>query len=123
MSGVEATELLFSYGTLQLEAVQLATFGRRLTGTPDVLSGFAIAELIVDDPDVIAISGTSRHTLAKYTGRDADTIAGTVFAVTAGEVRSADAYEVDPCRRLPVVLQSGRRAWVYVDGRHPAPER
>jgi hypothetical protein len=30
------TELLFSYGTLQLEAVQLSTFGRTLVGTPDV---------------------------------------------------------------------------------------
>jgi len=27
---------LFSYGTLQLEAVQLSTFGRTLVGTPDV---------------------------------------------------------------------------------------
>ena len=30
------TELLFSYGTTQLEAVQLSTFGRTLMGTPDV---------------------------------------------------------------------------------------
>jgi len=27
-------ELLFSYGTLQLEAVQMATFGRRTTPWP-----------------------------------------------------------------------------------------
>ena len=27
---------MFSYGTLQLEAVQLSTFGRTLVGTPDV---------------------------------------------------------------------------------------
>ena len=33
----EATELLFSYGTLQLESVQLSTFGRALTGTADAL--------------------------------------------------------------------------------------
>src|SRR4029077_20668377 len=30
-------ELLFAYGTLQLEAVQMATFGRRLTGRGDAL--------------------------------------------------------------------------------------
>jgi hypothetical protein len=30
---------VFSYGTLQLEAVQLATFGRKLVGTADVLRG------------------------------------------------------------------------------------
>ena len=34
------TQLLFSYGTLQLEAVQLATFGRKLAGTADGLPGF-----------------------------------------------------------------------------------
>jgi hypothetical protein len=43
------TELLFSYGTLQLEAVQMATFGRRLAGTPDVLPGFVTTLLEIDE--------------------------------------------------------------------------
>ena len=116
-----ADERLFSYGTLQLEAVQLATFGRRLTGTPDALSGFEIADLIIEDPAVIAISGKSRHTIARFSDRASDTIAGMVFAVTAEEIHRADEYEVAPCRRLEVVLQSGTRAWVYVDGRHAPP--
>jgi hypothetical protein len=111
-------ELLFSYGTLQLEAVQMATFGRRLTGTPDVLSGFAVAELIIEDQTVIAISGKKHHTIARFTGRASDTIAGMVFAVTPEEMQGADTYEVAPCQRVAVVLQSGARAWVYVDGRH-----
>lgn len=33
-------ELLFSYGTLQQKAVQLATFGRELSGTKEVLVGY-----------------------------------------------------------------------------------
>ena len=48
------TELVFSYGTLQLEAVQLATFGRKLVGTADVLPGFAQSMMKIDDPDVVA---------------------------------------------------------------------
>jgi len=32
--------LLFSYGTLQDEPVQRATFGRKLEGSADGLSGF-----------------------------------------------------------------------------------
>ena len=32
--------LLFSYGTLQQQNVQLATFGRLLKGSPDSLVGF-----------------------------------------------------------------------------------
>ena len=33
------TEFLFSYGTLQLEAVQMTVIGRQLIGTRDVLPG------------------------------------------------------------------------------------
>ena len=33
-------ERLFSYGTLQQDGVQLATFGRLLKGAADVLVGF-----------------------------------------------------------------------------------
>jgi len=116
-----ATQSLFSYGTLQLEAVQVATFGRRLTGTPDVLPGFEVTALVMEDARVIAISGKAHHTIARFTGRTSDTISGTVYAVTADEIKHADEYEVAPCRRVAVVLQSGQRAWVYVDGRHPPP--
>ena len=115
------TESLFTYGTLQLEAVQMATFGRLLSGTPDALVGFEVAPLVIEDAAVIAISGKAQHTIARHTGRDADTIPGMVYAVSLAEIESADAYEVAPCRRVSVVLGSGRRAWVYVDGRHAPP--
>ena len=112
------TEFLFSYGTLQLEAVQMATFGRLLTGTRDVLPGFEETSLEIEDQAVISISGKARHTIAKFTGRTSDTISGVVYAVTPEEIQSADKYEVAPCQRVPVVLQSGIRAWVYVDARY-----
>jgi hypothetical protein len=115
------TEFLFSYGTLQLEAVQLATFGRQLTGESDVLTGFEETLLVIEDPSVISISGKTHHTIAKFTGRASDTISGTAYAVTPEEIQSADKYEVVPCQRVSVVLQSGTRAWVYVDGRHAPP--
>ena len=115
-----SSELLFSYGTLQLDSVQQATFGRLLTGTPDVLAGFALRPLPIEDEYVIAVSGKSEHTIAAFTGRDSDEVPGTVFEVSLDELHRADEYEVEPCRRIPVVLQSGRRAWVYVDGRNVA---
>src|SRR5436190_9778778 len=111
------TELLFSYGTLQLEAVQMATFGRRLAGTSDVLRGFEVVPLKIEDETVIAISGKTHHTMATFTGRASDMISGTVFAVTADEIQNADKYEVVAVKRVAVVLQSGVRAWVYVDAR------
>jgi hypothetical protein len=114
-------ERLFSYGTLQLEAVQMATFGRRLTGPRDALPGFELVSLQIEDPAVVAISGKAQHTMAKFTGRASDVVSGTVFAVTRQEVLNADGYEVPAVKRVAVVLQSGTRAWAYVDARHAPP--
>jgi RimJ/RimL family protein N-acetyltransferase len=112
------SESLFAYGTLQLETVQLATFGRRLAGARDALTGFELVPLAIDDPSVVAISGKAQHTMAKFTGRQSDVIPGTVFSVSEDEIRSADRYEVAAVKRVMVALQSGVRAWVYVDARH-----
>ena len=112
------TEFLFSYGTLQLEAVQMAIFGRRLTGKRDVLPGFEETLLVIEDQAIISISGKTHHTIAKFTGRTSDAISGTVYAVIPDEIQSADKYEVAACQRVAVVLQSGIRAWVYVDARY-----
>jgi hypothetical protein len=120
---VKRTQHLFSYGTLQLEAVQMATFGRRLTGTSDALRGYAVVPLQIDDPNVVAISGKAQHTMARFTGHDSDVISGMLFEVTADEIRDADRYEVPAVKRIEVVLQSGRRGWVYVDARDSAPAR
>ena len=117
----DRTEFLFSYGTLQLEAVQMATFGRLLTGERDVLPGFAEALVEIEDEATVSLSGKKHHSIARYTGRENDTIAGTVFALTPEEIRSADTYEVAAYRRVSVVLRSGTRAWVYVDALHAPP--
>jgi hypothetical protein len=115
---VSIAELLFSYGTLQLEAVQMATFGRCWSGTGDVLRGFELALLKIEDQTVVAISGKAHHTMAKFTGRDSDVIPGTLFTVTPDEIQNADKYEVAAVKRVAVVLQSGVRAWAYVDARY-----
>ena len=111
------TELLFSYGTLQLEAVQMATFGRLLTGTLDALPGFEAALLEIDDQATVSLSGKTHHAIAKFTGRPSDSISGTMFAVTPEEIQSADKYEVPAYKRVAVLLRSGVRAWAYVDAR------
>jgi len=118
MAADRYSELLFSYGTLQLESVQMATFGRRLAGTKDALPGFELVALKIEDPAVVALSGKADHTMARFTGRASDVIPGMVFAVTPEEIRSADEYEVPAVKRVAGVLQSGVRAWVYVDARY-----
>ena len=113
-----SSESLFSYGTLQLEAVQMATFGRLLAGTSDTLSGFEQMMLKIEDQAVIAVSGMAQHTIARFTGHASDVISGTVFRVTPEDVQNADKYEVDACKRVAVTLRSGVRAWVYVDAQY-----
>src|ERR1700682_1017297 len=114
------TESLFSYGTLQLDAVQMATFGRHVVGTSDALRRFELVLLKIEDQTVMTISGKAHHTMARFTGRASDVVSGTVFAVTPDEIQNADKYEVAAVKRVAVVLQSGVRAWAYVDARGAA---
>ena len=116
-------ELLFSYGTLQLEAVQLSTFGRTLAGTPDELPGFAQSMMKIEDAAVVATSGKTHHPIVAFTGRERDTVAGTVFQITREELLNADKYEVAAYTRIAAVLRSGAHAWVYVDARYAPPGR
>ena len=112
-----AIELLFSYGTLQLESVQLATFGRKLAGTADALPGFRESLVKIEDASVVATSGRTHHPIIRFTGSESDIVHGTAFEVTAEELRNADTYEVSDYKRISVTLLSGAPAWVYVDAR------
>jgi gamma-glutamylcyclotransferase (GGCT)/AIG2-like uncharacterized protein YtfP len=115
------SEHLFSYGTLQLEPVQLATFGRKLAGQTDEMPGYALDMLEMEDPEVVATSGKTHHPVVTYSGNTNDKVSGTVFVITAEELQHADDYEVAAYRRDRVVLASGISAWVYVDARFATP--
>lgn len=106
---------LFSYGTLQQEDVQLSTFGRPLKGSPDNLTGFIIAEIQIEDQDVISKSGKAFHPIAKATGSKKNHVPGTVFEVSDDELSCSDQYEVKAYKRIETILQSGKIAWVYVE--------
>lgn len=116
----DRSEHLFSYGTLRLEPVQLATFGRKLDGQADRLPGYTLAQLEIRDPAVVKTSGLTHHPVLVHTGRAQDLVDGSVFAITPDELRHADAYEVADYRRERVTLASGLAAWVYVDARATA---
>ena len=105
---------LFSYGTLQQEGVQLATFGRRLEGRADALPGYATSPFEITDADVIATSGKTHHLMALPTGNPADEVKGVAFALTSAELVAADAYEVSAYKRIAIRLKSGLDAFVYV---------
>lgn len=107
--------LLFSYGTLQQESVQRATFGRLLSGEPDELVGYEQSLVRIDDDDVVAASGKTHHPIVRRCNQTDSRVAGTVFEITDEELGHADRYEVDAYLRVAAELASGRTAWVYVD--------
>lgn len=107
--------LLFSYGTLQQEDVQLKTFGRKLQGEKDLLIGYEPSLLKITDPAVAAQLGKTHHDNASNTGDDWSNVQGTAFEVSEEELALADTFEAQySYKRLPVTLASGNAAWVYV---------
>jgi gamma-glutamylcyclotransferase (GGCT)/AIG2-like uncharacterized protein YtfP len=107
-------ELLFSYGTLQLESVQLASFGRLLDGEEDAMPGYRQTQVEITDPEVVRKSGQRFHPIVAPSGDPADEVTGKVFQVTVAELAAADEYEVADYKRVAVRLKSGREAWVYI---------
>lgn len=106
--------LLFSYGTLQDKPVQLANFGRELTGQQDAMLGYSQSWVEITDPQVLASSGKTHHPIVAPSVDPSANVEGMVFQITEQELAAADAYEVADYKRVEVELASGLRAWVYV---------
>ena len=106
--------LLFSYGTLQDKSVQLANFGRELTGQQDAMLGYSQSWVEITDPDVLASSGKTHHPIVAPSAEAGARVEGMVFQISDQELAAADAYEVADYKRVEVGLASGMRAWVYV---------
>src|ERR1700694_3785611 len=115
MTALISTVLLFSYGTLQKKKVQIANFGRELTGREDALPGYARRMVAIIDPKVMALSGESHHANVEPSSDPEDLVLGTVFQISEQELAAADKYEeVAEYRRISVTLRSGDQAWVYL---------
>jgi gamma-glutamylcyclotransferase (GGCT)/AIG2-like uncharacterized protein YtfP len=107
--------LLFSYGTLQSKAVQLASFGRELAGRPDSLAGYTMTRIAATDPNVVALSGENFYRNLEPSPNLTDEVAGTALEITEQELAAADAYEAPSnYQRIQVTLRSGAQAWVYL---------
>lgn len=98
---------LFSYGSLQQSAVQLATFGRQLAGSQDALVGF----------ELVTVQHAGKKLANVIRSPRADSrVSGTAFEVTEVELAAADEYERgDAYTRIQATLASGCEAWVYVE--------
>jgi hypothetical protein len=113
MSG-ERTILLFSYGTLQQDDVQLSSFGRLLEGREDAMPGYRQSMIEITDPDAIRTSGKRFHPIVEASENPGDEVGGKALLITEAELKAADEYEVSDYKRIQVRLRSGNTAWVYV---------
>ena len=94
--------------------MQLDTFGRLLDSEDDVLPGYTVDYIEIEDP---RSSTSPARPCTRSSARPAtrcDKVTGKVLAVTEDELEAADEYEVALYRRAPVTLASGRTAWVYL---------
>lgn len=113
-SAEHATENLFSYGTLQLEEVQLETFGRKLDGQPDTLPGYKLVMITITDEAFVVKSGAASHRNLEFIGAETDIVEGAVLHITQKELEQADAYEPEGYTRVRVQLSSGTSAWAFI---------
>lgn len=96
--------LIFSYGSLQEENVQLALYRRKLVGFTDVLKGYKLASKRI----------ANRYPIIIKTESTTDTIKGMVFEISSDELLETDTYEGFHYTRVEVKLQSGVKAWCYI---------
>ena len=105
---------LFSYGTLQLEKVQIETYDRILKGKKDSLPNYKIDKLKITNKEVLEKSGKEFHPIAIKTYSPKDLIEGTIFKISELELKETDKYEVSDYKRVLETFSSGQQAWVYV---------
>ena len=107
--------LLFSYGTLQQEEVQVSTFGRKLEGEKDLLIGYEPSLVKIPDAELARRLQKLYDDNVRKTDDEWSNVQGTVFEVTEDELAKSDALEGQlNYRRIIVPLASGNEAWVYV---------
>jgi gamma-glutamylcyclotransferase (GGCT)/AIG2-like uncharacterized protein YtfP len=104
---------LFSYGTLQKEQVQIELFGRIVTGSADILSGYKADIIEIKDEAFLSTGAVEHQLIALPSANKNDCIKGTVLELTEEELAIADKYEPDNYKRVEVQLGSGKKAWLY----------
>ena len=105
---------LFSYGTLQLENVQLQNYNRKLKGFKDTLEGYKLSQIEITNEVVLEKSGKKFHPIAVPSKNKSDFIDGVIFEITENELLETDKYEVSAYKRVQKKFKSGNEAWVYI---------
>lgn len=106
--------VLFCYGALRLPVVQRELFGRLPDADDDVLVGFTVDYVEIDDERATRVTGETVHPVARHTGQHVDKVIGRALHLTEDELEAADELESLGFARRPVRLASGREGWAFV---------
>ncbi|MBD3629817.1 MAG: gamma-glutamylcyclotransferase [Cyclobacterium sp.] len=107
--------LLFSYGTLGSEKVQLENYGRIVKGKRDTLAGYRLDKIQITESSVLAKSQLEYQPIAIKSENKTDFIEGLLFEITESELVITDHYEVSQYHRIRETVGSGKKAWIYVE--------
>ena len=99
---------LFSYGTLQQDGVQMASFGRLLKGAADALPGWKREMVEITDPDVLAKRGRA-FIPSWFPEPSPMKWRAWCSKSRAAELASADRYEVADYKRIARAAQIRHR--------------
>lgn len=101
-------EQLFTYGSLQHADVQETIFGRVLKGKPDILEGYVVKEISIEEE-----FGMAQYPILVSTNNPEDTISGILYELSESDLLKTDTYEGYHYKRIEVELHSKETAWVY----------
>lgn len=105
-------QYLFSYGKLQQREVQIKLLGRELEMNKDILKGYQIASIIITD-EIFLETGADINQRIALKSNHKDFIEASVLEITEEELIRSDSYEPKNYKRVEMVLESEKKAWVY----------
>ncbi|MES2986316.1 MAG: gamma-glutamylcyclotransferase family protein [Pseudomonadota bacterium] len=109
-----ADTLLFACGTLTLEKVHLALFGRVLEYEEDALPGYVARTVVLEDKEILSTTGSGTHLSMIPSDTPGASVAGRIMRITEAEIARMDPHQSEHHRRKRVTLASGRTAWAYL---------
>ena len=96
--------MLFVYGTLIDDETRKNILKRSVSGTPTILDGYDLKEIIIENESYPAAEK-----------RSGCLIKGLLIEITSEELEELDVYETDAYKRREVELTNGKKAWVYIN--------
>lgn len=104
---------LFTYGTLRNSQLQIEWFGRELQGVADRIRGYRFEMVEIRDQKLLEESGEIYHPILEE-DPEGHGVPGIVLDLSAEEFEKVSTLGFDHYHAIEAVLESGRKAVVYV---------